>query len=392
MFERDLVGTLVARLREPRAFMQIVIGPRQTGKTTAVEQALQKAALPYLEFSFDRPRDMTARKLESTWVQARTIAKDEGEAILFLDEVQKVPDWSGTVKALWDEDSRDGCPLKVVLAGSSSLLLERGLNDSLAGRYEEIRSTHWTFSECRETFGYELEDFLYFGGFPGAAGLRNDEQRWLDYIQRSIIDATLNQDVLQLEQVRKPALLRALFDVGASYSAQEISYRKLLGQLDDKGNTDTIAHYLELLSQAGLMSGIQKYSEKALVTKSSSPRLLVHDTALMVAAAGEDRALLMQDPDRRGHLVETAVGAYLLGRGQKEHFGLYWWREGNDEVDFVIKKGRKRTAIEVKNGHIKDARGLGRFVTTFPGTYALVIGSDAFPVEDFLLGKVPLFQ
>lgn len=392
MFERDFVATLVDRLKEPRRFMQIVVGPRQTGKSTAVTQALDKAALPALEFSFDRPRDARAGRLEELWREARRLAADEGQAVLFLDEVQKVPDWSDTVKALWDEDSRSDLDLKVVLAGSSSLLLERGLSDSLAGRFEEIRSTHWTFAECREAFGYSLDDFLYFGGFPGAAALRSDEDRWLDYIRSSIIDATLDQDILQIESVKKPALLRALFDVGAAYSAQEISYRKLLGQLDDQGNTDTVAHYLELLSKAGLMSGVMKFSEKALNSKSSSPRLLVHDTALMVAASDEDRSLLVSDPERRGHLVETAVGAYLLGRSQKEHFGLYWWREGNDEVDFVVKKGRKRTAIEVKSGRVKGSRGLGSFVNAYPGTYALIVGSDAFPLEDFLLGKVSLFQ
>lgn len=392
MFERDFVATIAERLQEPRRFMQIVVGPRQTGKSTAVGQALDKAGLPVVEFSFDRPRDARAEKLEAVWGEGRELATREGEAVLFLDEVQKVPDWSGAVKALWDEDSRRENPLKVVLAGSSSPLIERGLSDSLAGRYEEIRSTHWNFAECQAAFDYSLEDFLYFGGFPGAAALRDDEDRWLDYLRSSIIDATLDQDVLQLESVKKPALLRALFDVGASYSAQEISYRKLLGQLDDKGNTDTIAHYLDLLSKVGLMSGIPKYSDKALKAKSSSPRLLVHDTALMVAASDEDRSLLLSDFERRGHLVETAVGAYLLGRSRKEHFGLYWWREGNDEVDFVIKKGRKRTAIEVKSGRVKGTRGLGRFVSLFPGTYALIVGSDAFPLEDFLLGRVSLFQ
>ncbi|MDJ1651459.1 DUF4143 domain-containing protein [Gordonibacter sp. KGMB12511] len=191
---------------------------------------------------------------------------------------------------------------------------------------------------------------------------------------------------------RKPALLRALFELGALYSGQEISYRKIIGQLDDKGNTDTITHYLDLLSQAGLLSGLKKYSDKLLEAKTSSPRLLVHDTSLMVATSGEDRAALMEDPDRRGHLVESAVGAYLLARSRKEHFDLYWWRDGTAEVDFVIKKGKKRTALEVKSGRPKRTKGLGEFVSRFPGTYSLIIGSKDFPIEDFLLGKVPLFQ
>lgn len=392
MFQRDIVDIIAGRLSEQRRFMQFVVGPRQTGKSTAVAQALDSVGKPTLEFAFDRPRDARARKLEEEWNRARNLAEEHGEAILFLDEVQKVPEWSGTVKALWDEDTRRARRLHVVVAGSSSLLLQKGMAESLTGRYEEIHSTHWSFSECREAFGYSLEDFLSFGGYPGAAPLRGDIERWFDYMHNAIIEPTLNQDILQLETVRKPALLRALFEVGAVYSAQEISYRKLLGQLDDRGNTDTIAHYLNLLSNAGLMSGLQKYDEKALRRKNSSPRLLVHDTALMTTASGEDRTLLLCDREKRGHLVESSVGAYLLARSHREHFDIAWWRDGGHEVDFVVSKGRKRTAIEVKSGRIRGTSGLGAFVQEYPGTYTIIVGSDVFPLEDFLLGRVPLFQ
>lgn len=266
------------------------------------------------------------------------------------------------------------------------------MSESLKGRFETLYSTQWTLAECREAFDYTLDDFLYFGGYPGAAALRTDEARWYDYLQGSIIESTLAQDVLEMEAVRKPAVLRALFEVGAVYSAQEISYRKLLGQLDDKGNTDTTAHYLELLSMAGLLTGLKKYDDKLMRAKSSSPRLLVHDTALMTVASGEGRRLLLEDRDWRGHVVETAVGAYLLGRARREHFQVSWWREGSKEVDFVVSQGRRRTAIEVKSGRVKGLGGLGAFVQEYPGTYALVVGSEVFPVEDFLLGRVPLFQ
>lgn len=392
MYERKVVDTLVGRLQESRRFIQIVIGPRQTGKSTAVSQALVRLGMPSISFSFDRPKDQRSKKLEEVWEGARR-SFNAGECdILFLDEVQKVPDWSSTVKYLWDEGTRRGCDLKVVLAGSLSLLLKRGMAESLKGRFETLRSGQWVFSECRDAFGCTLDEFLYFGGYPGALPLRDYEERWYDYLHSSIIEPTLTQDVLEMEQVRKPALLRALFEVGAAYSAQEVSYRKLLGQLDDRGNTDVVAHYLDLLSNAGMLSGIKKYDTKILKEKSSSPRLLVHDTALMTAACGERRAALLADSERRGHLVETAVGAYLLGRAQEEHFSLNWWREGNREVDFVVTKGRRRTAIEVKSGRVKRSKGLGAFIEQFPGTYALIVGSEEFPIEDFLLGKVALFQ
>ena len=387
-----MVKTLADRLYEPRRFIQIVEGPRQTGKSTAVTQALAHSSAPRVEFAFDRARDRRAKKLEEVWEEARLLLRGSDEAILSLDEVQKVPDWSSTVKYLWDEDTRLGTNLKVVITGSSTLMLRAGMAESLKGRFESLHSTHWTFAECREAFGYSLDDFLYFGGYPGAAQLKDDEVRWLDYLSGSIIEPTIVQDVLEMETVRKPALLRALFEVGAVYSAQEISYRKLLGQLGDRGNTDTIAHYLDLLSSVGLLTGVKKYDEKVLSSRSSSPRLLVHDVSLMTASSGEGREALLGDKERRGHIVESAVGAYLLGRAKKEHFEVRWWRSGGSEVDFVVSQGRRRTAIEVKSGRVKSLKGLGEFVQEYPGTYTLVVGSDAFPLEDFLLGCVPLFQ
>ena len=395
MFERNIVTTLRERLLETRRFIQIVIGPRQTGKSTAVNQALNTLDAPIISFSFDRPRDRNARKLEAVWEQAREISLDNSQVIISLDEVQNVRDWSSTVKFLWDDDTRNSRNIKVVLTGSSSLRLQTGMSESLKGRFEEIVSTQWTLEECCEAFGFDLDTFLYFGGYPGAASLVDDLDRWFSYMHSSIIEPTITQDVLELETVRKPALLRALFEVGASYSAQEISYRKLLGQLDDKGNTETISHYLDLLEKAGLLSGLKKYDKKLYAAKASSPRLMVHDTSLLTASLEVERESLATDPALKGHLVESAVGAYLINRSLRERFSVYWWRDRNTEVDFVISKGRRRTAIEVKSGHIRNLRGtkgLGEFVERFPGTYALLIGSDETPLEEFLLGRIPLFQ
>ncbi len=314
------------------------------------------------------------------------------EVILSLDEIQKVPDWSSTVKFLWDEDTRRGNNIKVVATGSSALTLRGGMAESLKGRFEEIASTQWTLAECRDAFGYSLDDFLFFGGYPGAAALKDEPDRWFAYMHDSIIEPTITQDVLEMETVKKPALLRALFEIGAMYSAREISYRKLLGQLDDRGNTEVISHYLDLLSHAGLLSGLRKYDEKPLRSKTSSPRLLVHDTSLMTAASEEDAEALFANPAQKGHLIETAAGAYLLERSRQERFSVRWWRDRNDEVDFVITKGRKRTAIEVKGGHTRRTKGLGAFVEKYPGTYVLIVGAESCPLEEFLLGNISLFQ
>lgn len=392
MYERSFVTTLSDRLRESRRFIQVVIGPRQTGKSTGVSQALGKLSAPVVEYAFDRPRDRRSAKLEEIWGQAREMLGSSPEVILSLDEIQKVPDWSSTVKFLWDEDTRRGNNIKVVATGSSALTLRGGMAESLKGRFEEIASTQWTLAECRDAFGYSLDDFLFFGGYPGAAALKDEPDRWFAYMHDSIIEPTITQDVLEMETVKKPALLRALFEIGAMYSAREISYRKLLGQLDDRGNTEVISHYLDLLSHAGLLSGLRKYDEKPLRSKTSSPRLLVHDTSLMTAASEEDAEALFANPAQKGHLIETAAGAYLLERSRQERFSVRWWRNRNDEVDFVITKGRKRTAIEVKGGHTRRTKGLGAFVEKYPGTYVLIVGAESCPLEEFLLGNISLFQ
>ena len=392
MFERALVEILTSRINEKRGFIQIVMGPRQTGKSTAVNQTLKKLPFSLVQHSFDSVRTSNAQQLERKWLEARALQEQSSVVILFFDEIQMVDQWSSLVKKYWDEDTRDERDIRVILTGSSSLLIKKGLKESLAGRFEILHSTHWEYLECLEAFDYTLEEFLYFGGYPGAAQLKADENRWYDYIRNAIVEPTLTKDLIEMEDIRKPALMRALFELGASYSSQELSYRKILGQLDDKGNAATAASYLTHLSNAGLLSGIQKYSEKALAIKSSSPRLLTHDTSLMVVESGQDRQSLLGDPERKGHLVETAVGAYLLARGRKEGFNLYWWRKENKEVDFIVKKGQKRTAIEVKSGRAKGRKGLDAFLAQYPGTYCLTIGIDACKLEDFLLGKVSLFQ
>lgn len=390
MFKRALVSQIVDRLKEPRKFIQIVVGPRQTGKTTAVIQAFTALKKPTHFISADDPSLVSTEWLRNEWEQARSLAKS-GEAILVIDEIQKVSKWSSIVKLLWDEDSRLLVPLKVILTGSSSLLLQKGLAESLMGRFEVLYSSHWNYAECKEAFGYSLNDFLFFGGYPGAAALINDEGRWARYIGTSIVEPTISQDILMMEEVRKPALLRSLFMLGSGYSAQELSFAKILGQLQDAGNTVTLAHYLELLGKANMLTGLQNYSGNQIRVRKSSPRFMVYDTSLMTYADGANRRRLLDNATDRGRLVESAVGAYLLARGKEEGFDVHWWRERNNEVDFVIKKGSQLTAIEVKSGRVKNVGGSLVFKQFYPEAYSLIVGSTGFSLEDFLLGKRPIF-
>ena len=399
MFKRELVNQLIERMKEKRLFMQVVIGPRQTGKTTAILQAVESLGKRHHYVSADDPVMVSLEWLRNEWEKARLMQKQAGrEVILAIDEIQKIPQWSSMVKSLWDEDTRRKTPLKVILSGSSSLLIQKGLNESMAGRFEVLFCSHWNYKECRSAFKYSLDDFLFFGGYPGAAALKNNVQRWARYMGSSIVEPVIAKDVLLMEEVRKPALLRSLFTLGAAYSAQELSYTKILGQLHDAGNTVTLAHYLELLGNANILCGLSKYAVNTIRIRQSSPRLMVYDTSLLMWAAGATRRRFFELPDSRGHLIETAVGAYLLARGKEEGFSVYWWRDRDKEVDFVIEKGTSSsgagalTAIEVKSGRVKHTGGSIEFMRRYPDALSLIVGSGGCSLEDFLEGKAALFK
>lgn len=396
MYERSQVKVIAERMQEfDNPLLQVVVGPRQTGKSTMISQALGGQKVESLYVSADDPIEPTVSWLRMEWQQARNMTRGNARpVILVIDEIQKVKGWPNAVKSLWDEDRRTGSALKVFLSGSSSLLLHKGLEDSLMGRFELIRSPHWSYGECHDAFGYSLDDYLYFGGYPGAARFAGDEGRWASYIRDSVIEPTISQDVLALEDVRKPALMRALFRLGALYSGQELSYNKMLGQLQDAGNTTTLAHYLELLDKAGMIAALPKYHAKELERRKSSPRLMVYNTALMCALSDKGRERLMGEPDLRGHVVESAVGAYLLSRAPEEGFEVRWWRNGNDEVDFVLQKGTALAAIEVKSGGEARQSGMARFLECHPEARRTVVGGSstgACNLEQFLLGEVELF-
>jgi len=382
-FRRGVYAAARARLLEPRRFIQVLAGPRQVGKTTLARQLAADLGLPHHYASADEAVGFDRPWIQAQWELGRRLTADaaHGDALLILDEVQKVTGWSDVVKLMWDEDTARSSRLKVVLLGSAPLLVRRGLSDSLAGRFELIRVPHWSFGEMRAAFGWGLERFLYFGGYPGAAELVDDEERWRRYILDSLVETTISRDVLLLNPVTKPALLRQLFRLGCEYSGQILSYTKMLGVLHDAGNTTTLAHYVELLSGAGMLAGLQKYSGSAVRRRSSSPKLLVHNTALMSAVAGVPLREARADPDLWGRLTETAVGAHLLASAAE----LLYWREGNREADFVVKHGRTVTALEVTSGRRKPVLpGLAAFRKAYPKSRVLLVGGQGIPVDEFL--------
>jgi predicted AAA+ superfamily ATPase len=387
-YRRGIFDLLASRLGEAPSRLQVVSGPRQVGKTTVVRQALDAADAPSHYASADDPALRDAAWLSAQWEEGRRLAQDGAAgAILAIDEIQKVTNWAETVKRLWDEDRLADRPLPVVLLGSAALLVQHGLSESLTGRFELIRAPHWSFAEMRDAFGFSLDQFVYFGGYPGAASLVDDERRWAAYVLDSIVETTISRDLLLLTRVDKPALLRSLFRLVCDYSSQIVSYQKLTGQLHDAGNTTTLAHYLDLLAAAGLAVGLEKYSPGKVRQRRSTPKLLALDTALVSATSGRTFEESRRDRQHWGRLVETAVGAHLWATRDPRAEILYW-RDRGKEVDFVVERGTELTAIEVKSGRRRDGLpGMTAFETAYGPARKLLIGGDGTPLDAFLASE-----
>ncbi len=383
-YQRPQFVVLSSRLDEPRRFIQVVAGPRQVGKTTLVQQVCEYGGLPVQFASADEPTLRGPEWITQQWEIARLLQNERG-AVLVLDEVQKVGGWSETVKRLWDEDTRKKQQLKVVLLGSAPLLIQRGLSESLAGRFEVLHLPHWSAEEMRLAFGWTAKQSIFYGGYPGAASLIGDHDRWVRYVRDSLIETTLSRDVLLLSRVDKPALLRRMFELGCRYSGQILSYTKMIGQLQDAGNTTTLAHYLELLGAAGMLTGFPKYAGEIVRSRGSSPKLQVFDTALLSALSGYRFEEAQADREYWGRLTESAVGAHLANAAAAGKCEVFYWRERNREVDFVVRFGRRLIAIEVKSGRTQECLpGMQVFNEAFKPDRLLLVGGDGISVEDFL--------
>lgn len=407
-FERSQINILRLRLKESPRFMIVVAGPRQIGKTTLVRQALSTHPSTFVAADQPLPEAIdpfgeqnstsltqaqvgsqpTAEWLVRQWMQARTKAKlqPDGECyVLAIDEIQKIPRWSEVVKGLWDTDRTENLPLHVILLGSSPWLMQKGLTESLAGRYEPIRMAHWSYSEMQAAFDFSLDEYIYFGGYPGSAHLIRDESRWRQYVRSALIHPNIEIDILQMTRVDKPALLKALFELGCgAYSGQIIAFDKLRGQLVDAGNTTTLAHYLQLLSQAGLLTGLSKFAIQAFRKRASSPKLNAHNTALISALAGYTFSEAIGDRSYWGRLVESTVGAHLINTASDD-CQIGYWRESPNEVDFVLTNGRKVLALEVKSGaKYATPKGLKVFVGKFKEACTLIVGEGGVSLPEFL--------
>jgi uncharacterized protein len=394
MFERTELQIIKKRINEPRRFIQVISGPRQVGKTTLVKQLASQTSFPVMYEAADAVPAGDSLWIDQVWDTARLRMKAENskEYLLALDEIQKIPNWSESVKKNWDRDSLNNINIKIILLGSSRLLLRRGLTESLAGRFENITLGHWSSEEMKKAFGWDHDTWAWFGGYPGSAALVTDEDRWKRYVSDSLVETSISKDILMLTRIDKPALLRNLFELSCAYSGQILSYTKMLGQLLDAGNTTTLAHYLDLLDEAGLVTGISKYSSSPVRTRSSSPKLQVCNNALVSSHHRLGYNEIRKDHAAWGRIVESAVGSYLANEAMKNTISLYYWRERNDEVDFIIERGGKLIGIEVKSSFSRNQKGLVAFQKKFNPLKTITIDENTLPWQEFVgINPVELF-
>lgn len=379
-----MVAEIAAALEHKLPLLQVVVGPRQVGKSTAAAQVEKRLGWPSLTASADAPLPHPPEWIETQWRLARAkTASTAKRVLLILDEIQKVPGWSEVVKRLWDEEKRTDGLVRVLLLGSSALLVQRGLSESLAGRFFLHRCSHWSWPECTEAFGWDLDRWIYFGGYPGAAALADDETIWKRYVADSLIETVLARDVVQMQTITKPALLRHLFALAAQYPAQIFSYNKMLGQLHDAGNTVTLAGYLRLLETAFLASGLELYSKGQVRKRGSSPKLILWNNALVNATSLKTFEQAFADGSWWGRLVENAVGAHLLNHLQGPPWSVTYWRDTGEEVDFVVSHGAQTWAVEVKSGRGNKASGLAAFRQRYPKAKVWLVGDTGIPLADF---------
>ncbi len=384
MFKRTITTTIVNRLSEKRKFIQIILGPRQVGKSTAIRQATKELPYPHVYALADLPVPPDHAFIAQHWNEARKEAKGGKKVVLVLDEIQKVTGWSNIVKKFWDEDTHEGQNIQVVLLGSSALMIQKKLPESLAGRFEIIRFPHWSYPECQKAFGCNLEDYLFYGGYPGGYELIHDETRWKQFVTDSLIETAITRDIMILADVQKPVLLRKLLYIGCEYGGQIVSYGKILGDLNDAGSKITLMNYQKYLESAFLMGALQAWKGSGIYRQKSMPKWLPLNTALMTALSAKSKKEMMNDKKVYGRLAEVAIGAYLYNQSMIKGYEVYYWREDQDEIDFVVRYGEKLLGIEVKTGFEYGGKAFGIFQKKYPKARILLVGEYGVNIEKFL--------
>ncbi len=389
-YKRSQFAEVFDRMNEPRKFIQVLAGPRQVGKSTLIDQVLAECQIPHYLYNADGVDENDTDWIRRIWETTRTLmdSRQQTETVLVIDEIHKIKRWSEIVKREWDADTRSKRQMKLFILGSSRLMLRKGLTESLAGRFELIRLGHWTLQEMEDAFGWTLDNWIYYGGYPGSASLIKDMRRWRKYIKESLVAPAIEKDIILTSNIYKPALMKQLFELGCTYSAELLSLTKALGQLQDAGNVTTLSSYLEILNQCNLLAGLQKYANDEARRYQSIPKYQVYNNALLTAFKGTSYEKDRIDPQIWGRWIESAVGAYLLGGAEDGGYSVYYWRERSDEVDFIIVRQGEVMALEVKSGRRGMNSGIPKFNDLFHPKHSLVIGTDGIPFEEFFRMRI----
>ena len=389
-YKRPQFAEVLDRMNEPRKFIQVLAGPRQVGKSTLIDQVLAECQIPHYLYNADGVDENDTDWIRRIWETTRTLmdTRQQTEAVLVIDEIHKIKRWSEIVKREWDADTRSKRQLKLFILGSSRLMFRKGLTESLAGRFELIRLGHWTLQEMEDAFGWTLDNWIYYGGYPGSASLIKDMRRWKKYIKESLVAPAIEKDIILTSNIYKPALMKQLFELGCTYSAELLSLTKALGQLQDAGNVTTLSSYLEILHQCNLLAGLQKYANDEARRYQSIPKYQVYNNALLTAFKGTSYEKDRIDPQIWGRWIESAVGAYLLGGAEEGGYSVYYWRERSNEVDFIIVRQGEVMALEVKSGRRGMNSGIPKFNDLFHPKHSLVIGTDGIPFEEFFSMRI----
>jgi len=389
-YKRPQFAEVLDRMNEPRNFIQVLAGPRQVGKSTLIDQVLAECQIPHYLYNADGVDENDTDWIRRIWETTRTLmdTRQQTETVLVIDEIHKIKRWSEIVKREWDADTRSKRQLKLFILGSSRLMLRKGLTESLAGRFELIRLGHWTLQEMEDAFGWTLDNWIYYGGYPGSASLIKDMRRWKKYIKESLVAPAIEKDIILTSNIYKPALMKQLFELGCTYSAELLSLTKALGQLQDVGNVTTLSSYLEILNQCNLLAGLQKYANDEARRYQSIPKYQVYNNALLTAFKGTSYEKDRIAPQIWGRWIESAVGAYLLGRAEEGGYSVYYWRERSDEVDFIIVRQGEVIALEVKSGRRGMNSGIPKFNDLFHPKHSLVVGTDGIPFEEFFRMRI----
>ena len=389
-YKRSQFAEVFDRMNEPRKFIQVLAGPRQVGKSTLIDQVLAECQIPHYLYNADGVDENDTDWIRRIWETTRTLmdSRQQTETVLVIDEIHKIKRWSEIVKREWDADTRSKRQMKLFILGSSRLMLRKGLTESLAGRFELIRLGHWTLQEMEDAFGWTLDNWIYYGGYPGSASLIKDMRRWRKYIKESLVAPAIEKDIILTSNIYKPALMKQLFELGCTYSAELLSLTKALGQLQDAGNVTTLSSYLEILNQCNLLAGLQKYANDEARRYQSIPKYQVYNNALLTAFKGTSYEKDRIDPQIWGRWIESAVGAHLLGGAEDGGYSVYYWRERSDEVDFIIVRQGEVMALEVKSGRRGMNSGIPKFNDLFHPKHSLVIGTDGIPFEEFFRMRI----